>query len=958
VRISVALNDLVKDLPQGSGAPDLSFSVSVNGGAYHGISHQSFPKGLTPGTITSLPWDMRDPKASAGVSVRFLVHVVDAAGKVTEKTSGVYKIDDTLAPVANQGLTVVTSAKKGDPFLKISASGIGDGTGSGVSKAEFKVLCNGVDLFKNAPIVFENPSSEVSKTVALPPQAPSETCGVGKTLQATLVLTDQKSNVNADAASGSATYLYDVTAPTISSIVVPAQIESTAPLTIKVTAAREAGGSRVKTVILDVKCNNQLVQEFPLQAQSSKSLEGENAISWKPGESSAACPWGTGQYSFSAWAVDENGNDATPAKLVTKTAANYVDTKAPTVWIGVNGADRASLPDPIVQPLSIRIAGDDGPGGSGVDSSSLGMKIYYGAGYAKSADRYPNVGPFPCGALKFVFSARDNNFARNNAVGELVQYSSMPSQALSGSLAFPDAINAYTVHLSATVKEPCSGLKTGSFQITYGSDQVTVPASSVQRNSDNATVTVSADWTLSRADKNKYSGTSQLVRVKFTAVNNDDAAVSGSVDLEKTVPIKINETPTDIALSATSLAENLPAGTQVGTFSTTDADLGDTFTYSLVLGAGSTDNTKFLVTGDKLQTTARFDTETKNSYSIRVRTVDSGGQRFDKVFTIGVSDVNDAPAITSNGGGATASVSVAENSAAAVTTVTAADQDAGASLTYAISGGDDAAAFTLDASSHQLAFVSPPDFEHPADSGGDNLYDVTVSVSDGTLTDSQAIAVRVTDVSDSPVITSNGGGDSASVSLAENSAGPVTTVTASHPIAGATLTFSIAGGADAARFTLGAGSHVLTFASSPDFENPTDSNGDNVYHVIVSVSDGSVSDNQDIAVSVTNVNEPPKIISNANILVAENSTDPVTTVSVLDPDAGTALAFSIVGGDDAGKFTIDPASGVLSFVSVPDFETPTDGNGDNVYEVVITVSDGTFSDTQAFTVMVTDVIEP
>ncbi len=65
-----------------------------------------------------------------------------------------------------------------------------------------------------------------------------------------------------------------------------------------------------------------------------------------------------------------------------------------------------------------------------------------------------------------------------------------------------------------------------------------------------------------------------------------------------------------------------------------------------------------------------FDFETKSSYSIRVRTTDQGGLSFEKAFTITVTNVNEAPMITSNGGGATASINVAENTTA-VTTVTA-----------------------------------------------------------------------------------------------------------------------------------------------------------------------------------------------------------------------------------------------------------------------------------------------
>jgi Cadherin domain len=104
--------------------------------------------------------------------------------------------------------------------------------------------------------------------------------------------------------------------------------------------------------------------------------------------------------------------------------------------------------------------------------------------------------------------------------------------------------------------------------------------------------------------------------------------------------------PTDITLSPSSVAENQPAGTTVGTFSTTDPDTGDTFTYVLVGGAGDTDNTSFAISGGTLQTAASFDFETKSSYSIRVRSTDAGALSVDKVFTISVTNVNEAPTIT------------------------------------------------------------------------------------------------------------------------------------------------------------------------------------------------------------------------------------------------------------------------------------------------------------------------
>src|SRR5207245_1167797 len=76
---------------------------------------------------------------------------------------------------------------------------------------------------------------------------------------------------------------------------------------------------------------------------------------------------------------------------------------------------------------------------------------------------------------------------------------------------------------------------------------------------------------------------------------------------------------------------------------TTDPDAGDTFTYSLVGGTGATDNASFTIAGNQLKTAASFDFEAKSSYSIRARTTDAGGLFFEKVFTIGVTNVNEAP---------------------------------------------------------------------------------------------------------------------------------------------------------------------------------------------------------------------------------------------------------------------------------------------------------------------------
>ena len=110
--------------------------------------------------------------------------------------------------------------------------------------------------------------------------------------------------------------------------------------------------------------------------------------------------------------------------------------------------------------------------------------------------------------------------------------------------------------------------------------------------------------------------------------------------------------------------------------------------------------------------------------------------------TVSGGATNQPPVITSNGGGATADISLPENMLA-VTTVAATDPDA-QSLTYSIIGGADAALFNLDPASGKLYFITPPSYNAPNNAGLDHVYNVTVQVSDGSLTDSQELVVSIT----------------------------------------------------------------------------------------------------------------------------------------------------------------------------------------------------------------------
>ncbi|MDD1462571.1 cadherin domain-containing protein, partial [Dolichospermum sp. ST_sed2] len=121
----------------------------------------------------------------------------------------------------------------------------------------------------------------------------------------------------------------------------------------------------------------------------------------------------------------------------------------------------------------------------------------------------------------------------------------------------------------------------------------------------------------------------------------NDGSLNNSLKTRNINITAVNDAPTNLSLSNINVAENKPIATVIGNFSSTDPDGNNTFTYSLVAGTGATDNALFTIAGNQLKTNAVFNFETKNSYTIRVRTTDQGALFFDKQLTIGVTNINE-----------------------------------------------------------------------------------------------------------------------------------------------------------------------------------------------------------------------------------------------------------------------------------------------------------------------------
>ncbi len=231
-------------------------------------------------------------------------------------------------------------------------------------------------------------------------------------------------------------------------------------------------------------------------------------------------------------------------------------------------------------------------------------------------------------------------------------------------------------------------------------------------------------------------------------------------------------------------------------------------------------------------------------------------------------------------------------------------------------------------------------------------YEVTVSVSDGSLEDTITVTINVTDVAENsaPVF---GEGDTATRSVAEDTGTGQdigSAVEATDADSSDTLTYSL-GGTDEASFSIVSNSGQLRTKAALDYERKTQ------YEVTVSVSDGKGgSDSITVTINVTDVqeNRAPVFTDGASTTrsIAENTgtgQDIGAAVGATDAD-NNSLTYTL-GGTDAASFSIVSASGQLRTKAALDYESKSE------YSVTVSVSDGNLEDTITVTINVTDVAE-
>ncbi len=486
------------------------------------------------------------------------------------------------------------------------------------------------------------------------------------------------------------------------------------------------------------------------------------------------------------------------------------------------------------------------------------------------------------------------------------------------------SINENTqINVQFTVSDPqndtltyeLTGIDSNLFTLTFDGSSASIASSAkdyeTALDSDKNNI-----YVLSVSFSDELNTTSQEIEIEILNINDNTPTISSSRFI--------------------SMAENQNS---VATIEANDLDNDD-----LIFSLSGVDSQIFNISNNGILTTSENPNyEIKNSYSFDLN-VSDGANSVSQNLVVQILDVNDPPVWTIN----TTSYSINENDSDVTIInipVDVSDED-GDDITFTPWSGDEVYSFKFN--DNLLLFRNPPDYEEPDDRDNDNNYSVIVRAYDGsTGVDAPQFSIEVLPVNDNApefinlqmsVEVTNGQVDVLNVSTIDAD--------------GDDVSFSLSG-EDSSVFKID-DSGLLSFKVSPDFSNPSDANADNVYIVNVEASDGLfTADSGNLSITVLEVNNPPVINDlQTSYTLNENIID-IATFSVSDPE-GNSLTVGVSGNDSSG-FSIE--NNTLKYSGGFNFESPTDANTDNIYNLTIFADDGFNRTTQNVEITVVNVEE-
>ncbi|MFZ4471047.1 MAG: cadherin repeat domain-containing protein, partial [Pirellula sp.] len=354
--------------------------------------------------------------------------------------------------------------------------------------------------------------------------------------------------------------------------------------------------------------------------------------------------------------------------------------------------------------------------------------------------------------------------------------------------------------------------------------------------------------------------------------------------------------PTDILISNTSIPENAPVGTLVGTLTSRDPNRGDTFSYSMANGLGDIDNARFQIVGDQLFALETFDYETNQFFLIRVASTDSTNLTYEEIILISVVNVNETPltiGLNPN--------TIDENSAIGsyVGSLSTTDTDFLTDFVFnyrlvAGAGSTHNNSFTIV--NGDVLVDRPIDFETTP------VMNIRVRSTDqGGLSVEEILTITIRNVNEAPTVINLSNG-----SLPENQpAGfEIGTLSNDDPDAGDNLVYSLVTG-------IGSDDNIMFRIVGDKLQSAVtfDFEARSAYNLRIRATDrGGFFLEQPFTINVTDVNEPPAAVTISNNRIQENlpAGTYIGTVSSTDID-GDSVQIAMVagpGGEDNSSFQL------------------------------------------------------
>ena len=406
----------------------------------------------------------------------------------------------------------------------------------------------------------------------------------------------------------------------------------------------------------------------------------------------------------------------------------------------------------------------------------------------------------------------------------------------------------------------------------------------------------------------------------------------GSTTVTEALSVTVKDTNDSPAFNSAPYTVTVPennVSATVYTLSASDTDSSDTLEYFLS-GVGSGDFSILSSTG-LVSLNNALDYERKSSYVFSVIVRDGNGGQATSSLTVTVSDENDSPDFI----GTPYSASLDEDLPIGTTVlqVSATDQDTSDTLSYSLAGNN-YSDFSIGSNSGIITTAVALDYE------AISSYSLTVSVTDGTVTVTQALSISVTDKNDAPAFTAA----PYSLTVQENTtSNPLLTVSATDQDTADNLNFLLLG-TGSEFFSIHLTSGVVALTTVLDYEVTS------LYTLTVRVSDsnGGVVTTS-LTVTVSNANDSPQFLGVPySATVSENlpiATD-VIKIAAFDADSDS-LSYSL-SGTNSGHFQISSSSGLVESTQVLDYETV------NYYSLTVSVSDGSVSISTSLTISVSN----